>query len=114
MTTSLCITEFIFFRGNISFFKALVGIVIMMSASLLATYPIFHFSGISTVMSLQSVPPLDVGSTVHIKVCHEIWPKGVRLSYQIGFSIGHILLPSLFIVSTIYCSPLFTFVFIQG
>ena len=82
------------FRGNIRLGPAVVGIVIMIISSVVATYPVFHFSGINPIFSLQSQ-----GANIH--VCHEMWPNWLRLSYQVVFSFGHIFLPSIFIVSQI-------------
>ena len=82
------------FRGNIKLGPAIVGIFIMVIFSMLSTYPVFHFAGIDELLS-----PEPQGSSASIYVCHEIWPSWIRLSYQVGFTFGHILLPSIFIVS---------------
>jgi len=73
---------------------AIIGIVIMIFSSVGVTYPVFHFSRINSIFSLQS-------QEQNIYVCHEMWPNWLRLSYQVMFSFGHILLPSIFIVSQI-------------
>ena len=66
----------------------------MVIFSILASYPVFHFAGIKEFLS-----PEPRGSSASIHVCYEIWPSWIRLSYQVGFTFGHILLPSIFIVS---------------